>query len=67
MMINSVFLVPFSSTPQVDALVDAKGGLEFQTPAEQRATLAKVRTLTPVRSPTPPRRSTSSWRLCCTR
>jgi membrane dipeptidase len=45
MMINSVFLVPFSSTPQVDALVDAKGGLDFQTPAEQAATLAKVRAL----------------------
>ena len=45
MMINSVFLVPFSNTPRVDALVEAKGGLEFQTPAEQAANLAKVRAL----------------------
>ena len=45
MMINSIFLVPVSSTPKVDALVDAKGGLEFQTPSEQAANLAKVRAL----------------------
>lgn len=45
MQINSVFLVPFADTPQVDALVDAKGGLEYQTPAEQAATLARVRAL----------------------
>lgn len=45
MMINSVFLVPFASTPRVDALVDAKSGLEFQTPAEQAETLRKIRAL----------------------
>ncbi len=45
MMINSVFLVPLSSTPRVDALVDAKGGLEFQTAPEQVETLRKVRAL----------------------
>jgi len=45
MQINSIFLVPVASTPKVDALVDAKGGLEFQTAAEQAATLAGVRAL----------------------
>ncbi len=43
--INSVFLEPYPSTPRVDALVDAKGGLEFQTLAEQAVTLRKVRAL----------------------
>ena len=45
MQINSVFLEPYPSTPRVDALVDAKGGLEFQTPAEQAETLRQVRAL----------------------
>lgn len=45
MMINSVFLVPFASTPRVDALVDAKGGLEYQSPPEQAETLRKIRAL----------------------
>ncbi len=45
MMLNSVFLVPLASTPKVDALVDRKGGLEYQTPAEQGETLRQVRAL----------------------
>ena len=45
MQINSVFLVPPASTPRIDALLDAKGGLENQTPAEQAETLRRVRAL----------------------
>lgn len=45
MQINSVFLVPYPSTPKVDALLEAKGGLENQNPAEQAETLRQVRAL----------------------
>lgn len=45
MMINSLFLNPSVETPKTDALLEAKGGLRFQSPQEQAATLAAVAAL----------------------
>ena len=45
MQINSIFLNPSPKTPRTDALLEAKGGLRFQTPEEQAETLAKAAAL----------------------
>lgn len=51
MQINTLYLEPLYSTPKTDALMNRKGGLEFQTPAEQAETLRQVRALAAEESP----------------
>lgn len=45
MQVNSIFLEPFPKTPKTDGLLARKGGLRFQTEAEQAETLAAVAAL----------------------
>lgn len=51
MQINTLYLEPLYSTPKADALLNRKGGLEFQTQAEQAETLRQVRALAATEPP----------------